>query len=351
MAESAVNLLESFFSHGWVLLLLGLVPLLLLGSWLAQRRRRRGLVQWTGGRALADVSPRRRSLLACAAFAVPVLLIVGSAGPQWGRDPAAPGSLGRDIMVVLDLSRSMLAEYPPESRLGRAKRYLNELTDTLQRRGGYRLGLTVFARQARVLVPLTEDYDHFRHLLEQVHPDGLGGVVRLGEGEEGTRLRPALELAVNYLDPRSAGFQELLLVSDGDDLAGDWRVGLEAARRAGVPIHVLGVGDPEKAMRIPHAGGYLKYQDDWVTTKRHDEVLGALARETGGLYVPEETAFLPLVYWFQEHIASLPVREWTEDQRPIPVARYGWLFALALVLLVLGMMIGDASRVPPELPL
>jgi Ca-activated chloride channel homolog len=348
MAASAVNLIEALFSHGWLLALIGMLPLLAVGTWLARRRRQRGLVHWTGGRGVEGLSTRRRLFLALAGGLVLLLLIVGSAGPQWGRDPQAPGALGRDIMVVLDLSRSMLAEYPPESRLGRAKAYLHQLADTLQRRGGYRLGLTVFARQARVVVPLTEDYDHFRHILEQVHPDGLGGVVRLGEGQHGTQLRPAIELAVNYLDPLAMGFQELLLVSDGDDLAGDWQRGSEAARKARVPVHALGVGDPEHPRRIPHESTYLKYDDEWVTTRRHDDVLESLARGTGGVYVPEQSSTLPLVYWFQNHIAPLPVREWTDDRRPIPVARYGWFFAAALALVLVQMILGDASRQAPE---
>ncbi len=348
MAARAIELLETLFSHYEVLVLLGLLPLLVLGGWLARRRQHRRLALWTGGRDSGEVNRRRRALLAVGSVLALVLLILGSAGPQWGRDPQSPASLGRDIMVVLDLSRSMLAEYPPQSRLGRAKEYLNQLADALQRRGGYRLGLAVFARQARVLVPLTEDYDHFRHILEQAHPDGLGGVVRLGEGQEGTQLRPALELAVNYLEPRATGFQELLLVSDGDDLAGDWRRGIAAARKAGVAIHVLGIGDPREPRRIPQGSSYLKHDDDWVTTRRHDDVLQALAGETAGVYVPEEASFAPLLYWFQQHIAPLPVREWTEDQRPIPVARYGWFFAGALLILLVEMMVSDASRVATE---
>src|SRR5262249_5004961 len=149
---------------------------------------------------------------------------------------------GRDIWAVLDVSRSMLAEdrisSPPPStlrgaasmegysRLDRAKRSLRDLADTLQRQGDYRLGLVAFAGQAKVLCPLTADYDHFRFALALAHPDRFGPAGRLSYNDDGTAsgtsLRAALSLTATLHDPRVRGFEHVVLITDGDDLAGGW---------------------------------------------------------------------------------------------------------------------------------
>jgi Ca-activated chloride channel family protein len=254
----------------------------------------------------------------------------------------------------------MLAEdRPPASRLARAKAYLEELTDTLQRRGGNRLGLVVFAGKAKVLCPLTEDYDHFRFALELAHPDRLGATGRLGYTDDGTSygtsLRQALHLAAAVHDPRFPGFQEILLISDGDDLAGDWHEGIAAARAAGIPVHTLGVGDPDQDAFIPTGRSDEPYslflnaeqQLQKITTRRRDGVLQKLAEETRGSYQAEENAPQPLLEWFQAHIAHLPARAWAEDHRPLRLHQYSWFFAGGLGLLVVELMVGDRRQRKP----
>src|SRR5262249_11545249 len=163
----------------------------------------------------------------------------------WNQ-PAAPG---RDVVAVLDLSRSMLAE--PESRLQRAQAALLQLADTVQQRGGHRLGLVVFAGSSRVACPLTHDYDHFREALRELYlpnpPPDLG---------PGTRLGPGLHAAIALHDPRYRGHQDVLLLSDGDDPAGDedWREAAAEAREQKVAVHLVGIGDPDVKSPIPVHG-------------------------------------------------------------------------------------------------
>lgn len=347
-----MSLLDGLFAHPWTLLLLGVVPLLWLTRWLSRYRRLLGMVLLAGGHRLAAVHSRRRRWLTVAQYTALVLIIVGSAGPRFGRDPQAPPSLGRDILVVLDVSRSMLAEdRPPRSRLVRAQGYLNELADTLQRRGGYRIGLIAFAGQARVLCHLTNDYDAFRLAVDEAHPDVLGTAERIGYKEDGTSygtsLRHALELAATTHDARFRGFQEVLLISDGDDLAGDWQAGVQGALKAELPIHTLAVGDPSRDSLIPTGRSempYLLYEGQRVRTRRHDATLREISRQTGGLFTGEEADTLPLVRWFHSEVARKPVHEWTDDQRPLALERFGWFFGAALVLLLLEMVFGDWSR-------
>ncbi len=358
---SSLNL---WFAQEWNLLWLMLVPALaVLGAFLRWRRHR-AMRQLTGGHALANLNlPRRRLASLCWLIAL-VLIVIGSAGPLWGRDPAAPPALGRDVLVVLDVSRSMLAEdQPPWSRLARAKAYVEELADTLQRRGGYRLGLVIFAGKAKVLCPLTEDFIHFRFALEQAHPDRLGPGGRIFYSEEGpgygTSLSNAIDKALTAHDPRFRGFQELVLISDGDDQIGDWQAATDRARNDGIAVHTLAIGDPSQDWFIPTGRSdepYLLHLDEAtkafhkVTTRRNDRIPRAIAERTKGEFLPEETSTHPLVQWYQTYIAPLPPREFLDDRRPLYLHRFSWFFAGGLLLLVIEMVLGDAVRQPPVEP-
>jgi Ca-activated chloride channel family protein len=284
------------------------------------------------------------------------LVLIGSAGPQWGRDTAAPPALGRDIWIALDLSRSMLAE-DPISRLDRSKRYLRAMADAVERQGDYRLGLIGFAGKAKVLCPLTEDFDHFRFSLDSATPERLGSAGRMGYNDDGsnfgTSLRAALALAANLHDERARGFEHLVVVSDGDDLAGSWNRGIERLANAGIIVHVLAVGDREKDQWIPTGKAdepYLLFESNRVTTRRHDEVLQGLAGAAGGDYLAEESVREPLVRWFEESVVPLPLREWTEDRQPLLQARYGWCFAAALALFLIGFIGSDRPLNGEERP-
>src|SRR5262249_51625190 len=144
-------------------------------SFYGWRQRRRALALVGNLPALVGLIRRRRGarlLRGSCFFLGIVLLIVGAAGPQWGHehDPEGAGA-GRDLVGVIDLSRSMLAEQP--SRQERARRALRDLADTLQLHGGHRVALVVFAARPRLVFPLTNDYDHFREALNAWDADNL----------------------------------------------------------------------------------------------------------------------------------------------------------------------------------
>jgi len=347
MVTSAVNFLSDRFANPSALALLLLLPVLAAGAHWIRRRRCRAMQTWLGEQRAGAWAERRQRLAMASWAAGIVLVIIGIAGPQWGRDPSAPPARGRDIWITLDVSRSMLAE-DPQSRLDRAKRYVRELLDDVQRHGDYRLGLIVFAGKAKVLCPLTEDLDHFRFALELAHPDWLGPSGRLGLGEEsgsfGTSLRAALTLTAGFHDDRLRGFEHVLLITDGDDLAGGWQSGAQRLKNAGMVMHVFGIGDKDKERFIPSGRAddpYLALEGERVTTRRHDELLEELATVAQGDYQTEESGAHPLVQWFELAVAPLPLREWTEDRQPLLVQRYAWFFGGALVLFLLGLVRSD----------
>jgi Ca-activated chloride channel family protein len=221
--------LSSFFAHPQFLWLLWLLPWVGLLAYFAGRRKRKALARLgplLALRSAALVSPARRRMQGLCMSLGLTLLAVGTAGPQWGQDWSQEMATGRDIIVVLDVSRSMLAEQP--SRQQRAKEALLNLCGWAERRGGHRLALVVFAGKARVVCPLTHDYDHFRRVLERQDAAALPPELRPDEGPvskmakdkkkntasprdlapdagpllSGTRIGAGLELALTLLDRR-----------------------------------------------------------------------------------------------------------------------------------------------------
>lgn len=290
------------------------------------------------------------------------LLIVGIAGPRWGRDPGAELALaGRDVVVVLDLSRSMLAEQP--RRQERARRALADLADALQRHGGHRLALVIFAARPRLMFPLTGDYDHFRAILDKLDADNLPADMRPDADNgptSGTRIGAALALAVEAHDPRFAGAQDILLLSDGDDPGDDaeWARGINAARQHKIPVHVVGVGDPENASPIPFRDGVLRHADKAVLSHLQEAPLKDIAARTEGEYIPARNQPLPLGRWFRDIIAARQHRPASEVDSTAHLRllrpRHAWFLAAALALLTAALLIpekkGTRFFVPSKRP-
>jgi Ca-activated chloride channel family protein len=339
-------LLDRWFAHAEALALFALVPVVGLVAVLAARARRRALARWGGPLALPALPDARwpvRFLRRAAVGGGVLLLILGIAGPQWGAATDPPTAPGRDLVVVLDLSRSMLAQdvvgRSAPNRLGRAIDGLRDLLTHVRQRGGHRIGLVVFAARPQVLCPLTPDYDHFRDTLDRLDPDDPLLEIGPAEGSaSGTRIGAGLRRAADLLGVEYRGYQEILLLSDGDDPArdGEWRDGVRAAREKGVPVHTVGIGDPDRASPIPAAeGSVLTYQGHAVGTRLEEQPLEAIAGQTGGTYTAARTKALPLGELFRTTVEPRGGRA-GEDRVSTPRQHASWFFGGALALLGLG---------------
>jgi Ca-activated chloride channel family protein len=331
-------------------LLLGLLVLLIVAI-RARRRRRRVLMQLGRLPALLALTDRRRQWRFIRGFCLVmglIALVVGIAGPQWGLEPEPTSAPGRDLVVVLDVSRSMLAEDTLPSRQEKAKEALKELVEkTVKKHGGHRLGLVAFAARAQVVCPLTHDYDHFLAKVEELDAANLPRDLRPDEDAvSGTRMGAGLMTAVNEAhDSRFRGFQDILMISDGDDPKGDYeyRKGADAAHDAGIPVFVVGVGDPEKDSRIP-LGKDLFLNDPesgkLAQTRLRRPVLQEIAKKSRGEYIEAGTHDLPLSDLFLNKIEPGAKREAADDALPLYRQRYSWFFGLALSFLAAEMTFG-----------
>jgi Ca-activated chloride channel family protein len=232
------------------------------------------------------------------------------------------------VLVVLDASWSMFAESP--SRMHRARGALLDLATHLRTRGGTRVALVAFAGQARVLCPLTHDLDHFRDVVEGLDdlapPPGLGS---------GTRIGAAVLATLDLPGIRSE--RDVLLLSDGDDPArdGEWRVGIRAAREAGVALHVVALGDASRDSLIRTPGGWLTHDDKEVRTRLETAPLQRLASETQGEWLLAGTRTPDLAAFYDR--AARQATADSPDALPVYHPRQTWFLLPAFVLLLVAL--------------
>ncbi|HUR53519.1 MAG TPA: VWA domain-containing protein, partial [Gemmataceae bacterium] len=148
-----------------------------------------------------------------------VALVLGLAGPKWGKSDEPGIAVGRDLVVVVDLSRSMLASDMANDSMPRwkaARAALLDLMDAVSRRGGHRVAVVVFAARPKLLCPLTTDYDHVRAKIEDLDGDFPPPEITPGADPtitSGTRIGAGVMAAVAAHDPRFKGFQDVILIS------------------------------------------------------------------------------------------------------------------------------------------
>jgi Ca-activated chloride channel family protein len=333
----------------WASVLAGAAAVLAL---LVLLRKRRALKRLALVGPLLLVSRWTQTVKAALLAAVGLLLAIVVLGPQWGRAAQeTPPISGRDVLIIADVSRSMLAEDVAPNRLDRAKADIKDLAVWLEQRDGYRIGLIAFADHASVLCPLTFDYRCFDEELKRLSLESLRLRGDQG-GNDGTQIGTALRRAGKAIDKDQASFTDILLISDGDDLEQDTLDAADELGKAGVRVHTIGVGDPTRASRIPVTGpegerSWLKYRGEQVRTRLEERVLQEIARRTGGLYLDEGPAFLNLDGTFGALLANQPTRELQMGgQPPAWIHRFEWFLLPALVLLLAEMLVPDGRRKP-----
>ena len=333
------------FARPETLALLLLFVLFAAGNRYAAGRRRRASEAIGRPSAVASLQTRpfaRRRWLGLAYPLAWLALVLAIAGPRWGKSEEPGVAVGRDLVVVVDLSQSMLANdmasADAKTRWEAARAGLQDLMTALTRRGGHRVGIVFFAARAKIVLPLTTDYDHIRAMIAEIDANWPPPEIRPGADPNvvsGTRIGAGLLAAVQTHDDRFRGSQDILLLSDGDDPGDDreWMKGAEAARGAGIPVHVVGIGNPLEPT-------LLTLGEELVNTKLEEDALKRIAAETRGEYLPARRDVPRLGEFFRSRIEPYPSREFGDDAIPQPKDRSVWFLAAALGLFSLGWFRG-----------
>ena len=316
------------FQQPWMLLLL-LVVLPLAGVLRHARRRRRVVLEEMGtGELPPFASWRDWSRLAAL-----VLMVVALARPGFDPQRHSVSQSGRDVVFVLDVSRSMLAEDASPNRLEAAK---NGIRDALDAFSTERVGLVIYAGSSNILCPLTYDYNFVRYMLDQA----TTRAVDFG----GTILLSAVEKSIDsVLMEGRGGMHDLVVLTDGEEHGAQNERVAELLEENGVGLLLVGIGDPSAGSRIPvtDAEGkrtYVKYQGDFVTTRLKDKELGELVRGIDqASYQSVGASSFDLAGLYLDYVAEKPVSGASGDDTYVTYREAGFpLMILALILLIVG---------------
>lgn len=325
-----------FARPGFLWLLWLLVPLVAL-LWWSGRRRREALLRFADEDLLPRLLPAARAgsglriALLAGAFG---LLILSAAGPRWGFQWEQVNRRGVDLVVALDLSRSMLAEDSKPDRLTAAKREIRDLLDLLQ---GDRIALVAFAGTAYIQCPLTLDAYALEVFLDQMHPN------RMDVG--GTDLAAAVRASVAAFPEDERAGRAVLLITDGEDHSGELAKAAEEARQAGAHVFVVGMGAPEGAPIPDGRGGFVKEGGKVVLSKLDEAALEELALTTEGTYVRSQPGDLDLRTLYLDDIKGrLEARDLTSSRQRRWEERFQWALLPAILLLLLEGVSGAPRR-------
>ena len=314
------------FQYPWVLYLLWLVPAAGLVWHMTINRRTNpacGLVSAAMAERLAPVVQPARRLWQMILFLTGLLLaLLAAARPQWGMREETVYQKGRDLLIALDVSRSMLANDVHPSRLGRAK---VDLVDLVKQLRGDRVGLIAFRGRPVLLCPLTTDYGFFTQALEGAGPHSAP------RGE--TSIGDAITEALATFQGDAGSHRAIVLVSDGEDLAGRLEPAIRKAREQNVAIFTVGFGSSDGA-RVPAEGdkrAVLTYQGTEVLSRLNHELLSDVATRTGGAYVPVGMANVKLGNLYRDHLSRINAREQEESLQRRFIERYQLFLCAALL--------------------
>jgi len=326
-----------------MLYLLWLLPLL-FSLFLYSGGRRKHLVerllQTSVQRKLIFINPVRRRWKAALLLAGFGLLILGLARPAWNLQQTTITRTGRDVVFVLDVSKSMLAEDLAPNRLERAKLAIADVVANLR---GDRVGLLVFAGTAAVKCPLTLDYGFFKMMLDTVSTDSIS--------RGGTMIGDAIRVVLDQmLDDQEKRYKDIVLITDGEDHES---FPVEAAKEAavkGIRLFIVGLGDENEGKRIPvtdESGSrtFLKYQGREVWSRLDADTLREMALATpGGRYLNVATGTIDLGEVYQQLIGSAEKKELAEETIEKYEEKFQVFIGVAFLLLGIEALISERRR-------
>jgi Ca-activated chloride channel family protein len=263
-----------------------------------------------------------------------VIIVLGAANLQ------KPGSMenvqrkGVDVMLVLDVSKSMLARDIKPSRLEKAKQFLLRLTDQLE---NDRIGLILFAGRAYLQMPLTSDHGAARMYIENASPDAVP--------TQGTVFGEALSMAKMAFNPKEKKYKSIVLVSDGEDHDPEAAKVVKELADNGVMINTVGIGSPDGSPIEDPTTGELKKDAEGhtVISKLNEAELQSLATATNGQYIRLDNVDDALITMTQQ-LDNAEKKAMTDAEFIDYKNYFQWFLAAALLLLLAEFFLSERRR-------
>ena len=332
-----------FAAPEWIHLLWAVLAFVVLLAWL-ERRSSDALDHFVAAallpRLLTGPSGGQRVARIVFLGAAGAFLSLALMRPQWGVEVVESRRAGAEIMICLDVSRSMLAEDVAPNRLERAKAEIRDLLELLD---GDQVGLIVFAGRTSVMSPLTPDFGFLRLALDDARPNSVA--------RGGTRLEEPVRKAVDGFGDAGDISRSILLITDGEDHDSFPLEAAEDAAERGIRILAIGFG-AETGSEIPitdpdtGARTLLRDADGGVVHSRLDgDLLRELALITSGAYIPAGTGVLDLDSIYRRHIAPLTRGRLEARARTVRNDAFQWAVLLGLLALFGAVMSTARARV------
>lgn len=261
------------------------------------------------------------------------LVIAGAANLQKPGGMEKIDRKGVDVVIAMDVSKSMLAEDIKPNRLERAKQLVNKLMERME---NDRIGLVLFAGRAYVQMPLTNDHSAARMYIQNAGPNAVP--------TQGTVIAEALKVANSSFNSKDRKYKSIVLISDGEDHDAEAVKYTQSLLKNGVMVNTVGIGSPDGVPLVDPVTNELRKDSlgNAIVTRLNEEELQQLAQQTKGIYIrldDTDTAADKIV-------AQLKTIEQTSpgDQAFMSYKSYfQWFLAVALVLLLLEFFTSETS--------
>lgn len=324
------------FANPQMFYLLLIVPVAIAVFYVSMRLRNRRLRRFADagiiGELTPEASPARIRMKFVLWLVALVLLIFTAARPQVGSKLREEHHEGIEIMLLVDVSNSMLAEDFEPNRLDRTKYAIDRLVDGLKQD---RIGVIAFAGEAHVQLPITSDYRMARAFTRKLSPS----LIRA----QGTDIAAAINLGAMSFSSQSEGSRVMILITDGENHESDAVEAARAAAERGIKIYTVGIGTPEGAP-IMLGGEYMTDENgDMVVSKLDEEGLKKIALEADGAYVRATKQNIGLQD-IVDHIRKIEQRELSSVMFEEYDEQFRYLLALALVFLLVEWVILDRKN-------
>lgn len=318
--------------------LISIVAVGLIATTLAGLASRRAVKQFSTSRSTSSNSAARRWVSASLVAFSLVLIALSLVDIRWGKTIREVPQKGIEVMFLLDVSRSMLAEDASPNRLERAKQQIKDMVDEM---AGDRVGLVIFSGDSRQVVPLTSHYDDFKQTLDSVGPHSLQ--------RGGSRLGDAIDSAANGFIGKTDDHKAIVIFTDGEDQESQpVELARELHRAEGIRIFTVGLGDMDQGARIPNSesgrGGFVQYEGQQVWSKMNGEILRKIATETEGAYIPAGTKRVDMAEIYHGYVADIEQTEFETATIDTYIPRFQWLAVPALILLLIETYVSTKRR-------
>lgn len=283
------------------------------------------------------VSPWRRFAKVLILLLAIAFLFVALARPQWGHKMEHIERKGLDLVLLQDISLSMLAEDIKPNRLTRSR---HEISSFLESLSGDRVGLVAFSGEAQVMVPLTLDYGTVQMMLKELTPGWL---------MPGTNLENAIRKGMSmYRGSGATQYAVMILMSDGEELEAAAVNAAKEASQMGIRIYTIGIGSREGVpIPVPSQNGEVAYKRDVqgniVTTRLEEGTLQEIASVTGGQYFYASPGEFQLQKVLTE-IASLEKKEQASTRMENYQDRYQIFLGIAALLFLIEALVSEMGR-------